>query len=64
MSDQVFFRRNNHNHSNGSNSGDSLFGKGSSGKTSAEIISEAKASVYHKQPCHPLVSTFDFKEIN
>ena len=56
MGDQAFYRRNNHNIVNGGGSGDPLFGKGNSGKTSAQIISEAKASVYHKKPNNPLVS--------
>ena len=58
MGDQIFYKRNNHNDDNGRASGDPLFGKGNSCKTSAQIISEAKASVYHKRPNNPLVSMF------
>lgn len=56
MGDQAFYRRNDLNMANGISSGDPLFGKGSSTKTSAQIISEAKASVYHKRPNNPMVS--------
>ena len=60
MGDQIFYRRNDHSDDNGRASADPLFGKGNSGKTSAQIISEAKASVYHKKPSSPLVSIFYF----
>ena len=56
MGDQAFYKRNYHNMENGISSEDPLFGKGSSAKTSAQIISEAKASVYHKKPSNPMVS--------
>ena len=58
----MFYRRNNHNIVNGGGSGDPLFGKGNSGKTSAQIISEAKASVYHKKSNNPLVSNDYLKD--
>ena len=59
----MFYRRNNHNMVNGRGSLDPLLGNTSSGKTSAQIISEAKASVYHKKPNNPLVSNFHNAEV-
>lgn len=49
MGDDIPHRKNVISEINGRNSGDPLFGKVSNGKTSAQIISEAKASVYQKK---------------
>ena len=54
MGDQAFYRRNDLNMANGISSVDPLFGKGSSTKSSAQIISEAKASVFEFLRCERL----------
>ena len=60
MADQIFYQRgNNHLHTNGRNSEDPLFRQDINNKTSAQIISEAKASVYHKDPSNQTVRYFN-----
>ena len=69
MADQIFYQRgNNPLHTNGRNSEDPLFRQDINNKTSAQIISEAKASVYHKNPSNQTVRYFNiyllYKNIN
>ena len=58
MGDQNFYRKPQHSGATGNISGDPLFGKGESGKTSAQIISEAKASIIHKKSSVAMVVNF------
>ena len=60
MAEQIFYQRgNNHLQGNGRNAEDPLFRQDVNNKTSAQIISEAKASVYHKNPSNQMVRYFN-----